>query len=107
MKGCGDMKLILNLLEMMNVEIDELFSDNFTIEFRTHELLNEHKEEVIDLCHSIGNKEITDIIRNIKYDSQMSKALYLAEELNRQYRLESLDIVFVLKEILMLRLFMY
>jgi hypothetical protein len=32
---------------------------------------------------------------------------YLAEELNKQYRLESLDIIFVLKEILMLRIFMY
>lgn len=101
------MKLILNLLETLGVGIDELFSENFTIEFRTHELLNEHKEEVIDFCYRVGMTEITDIIRNIKYDDKMNEALYLAEELNKQRRLDSLDIVYVLKEILMLRIFMY
>jgi hypothetical protein len=106
MKGDGHMKLILNLLEMMNVEIDELFSDNFTIEFKTHELLNEHKEEVIDLCYRVGMTEVTDIIRNIN-DDKMAEVLYFAEELNKQRRLFSLDIVFVLREILMLRVFIY
>jgi acetoin utilization deacetylase AcuC-like enzyme len=69
------------------------------------ELLEIHKEEVVEKCYEIANREIEVLLDSIKHENKVNECEYVEGMVARAYRECDLSIIYLLDWVFDLRMY--